>query len=90
MLFRAGEKKKYFALGRCDFLAEENEFVVGGNHALDFQLVGERQAADAVETLAQVGLDPLRFFSFRQNLQQFVVGQEIKSEITLKKKKIPF
>ena len=75
---------RYFAFCWCDCLSEADQFVVGGDHTFNFLVLGERQATDAVETLTQVGLDVLRFFGFRQDLQQFVIGKEVKSGTGMK------
>ena len=72
----------YHSLGVCriDCVGEGDFFTVGGGHADDVlvsEFVGTKdQVVDALEALLDVWLNSERVLGLRQNLQQFVVGEE--------------
>ena len=72
----------YHSLSVCriDCVGEGDFFTVGGGHADDVlvsEFVGTKnQVVDALEALLDVWLNSERVLGLRQNLQQFVVGEE--------------
>ena len=63
-------------LGRGDDVFEGHDLPFAALHVRYVQNVGELETGDALETLLQVRLHSRGILGFRENLEQFVVGQE--------------
>jgi len=65
----------------ADSLVKRNHLVLGGDHADNVLVISELQLSNAFKALLEMRLDTHRILCFRQNLQQFIVGQEEKPAI---------
>jgi hypothetical protein len=64
---------------RVDLLSELNLLALGRVHCGYSHVTFEFNLVDILETLAQVWLHCLWIFSLRENLEQLIVGQKVKS-----------